>query len=83
MLKIKIFFSMLINAFDFVLEIFGIDFIARCWVLKVRLRIAFKIAFDYKATYFLNLQACLQTLKIRIFHTRPNQQVRLVWGGEI
>jgi hypothetical protein len=29
-LKIKIFFYMLINAFDFVLEIFGIDFIARC-----------------------------------------------------
>ena len=74
---------MLINAFDFVLEIFGIDFIARCWVLKVRLRIAIKITFDYKATYFLDLQACLQTLKIRIFHTRPNQQVRLVWGGEI
>ena len=57
---------MLINAFDFMLEIFGIDFIARCWVLKVRLHIAIKITFDYKATYFLDLQACLQTLKIRV-----------------
>ena len=74
---------MLINAFDFYFEIFGIDFIARCWVLKVRLRIAFKIAFDYKATHFLNLQACLQTLKIGVFHTRPSSEVRLVWGGEI
>jgi hypothetical protein len=26
----EIFFYMLINAFDFMLEIFGIDFIARC-----------------------------------------------------
>jgi hypothetical protein len=42
-----------------------------------------KLLLITEATHFLNRQACLQTMKIGVFHTRPSSEVRSDGGGNI